>query len=232
MTAAVERGDLDEAARQGAMAGPGVVEQALRSKVRETVLAGIVAAPATEDRAELLVALAKVAGGGDRRTAIPAARAARAIAEQLAKKELPDDVAADDVQAWRNAYEQLALAHGRVIEVRVAALETAAALGHVADPAALGFDLAKAMADPDPALRVAALELIPRPTSHAVYAVIVPALGDGNGAVALAAAETLCADAGDDPTAVKTALGETGAAQLKMIAKAHPAAKDLVRCVR
>ena len=45
MTAAIERGDLDEAARQGALAGPGVVEQALRSNVRETVLAGIVAAP-------------------------------------------------------------------------------------------------------------------------------------------------------------------------------------------
>jgi trehalose/maltose hydrolase-like predicted phosphorylase len=91
------------------MAGPAVVEQALRSNVRETTLAGIVAAPACEDRAELLVALAKVAGGGDRRTAIPAARAARTIAEQLAKKELADDIAAGDIQAWRDAYE-----HGQI----------------------------------------------------------------------------------------------------------------------
>ena len=232
MTAAVERGDLDEAARQGAMAGPAVVEQALRSNVRETRLAGIVAAPACEDRAELLVPLAKVAGSGDRRTAIPAARAARTIAEQLAKKELADDIAPDDVQAWRDTYEQLALARGRVIEVRIAALETAAALAHVGDPMALGFDLGKVMADPDPALRVAALELIPRPTAKAMYAVIVPALGDGNAAVAFAAADTLCADAGDDPAAVKTALGPTGAAQVKAIAKTHPAAKDLARCVR
>jgi hypothetical protein len=232
MTAAVERGDLDEAARQGAMAGPAVVEQALRSNVRETVLAGIVAAPASEDRAELLVALAKVAGGGDRRTAIPAARAARTIAERLAKKELPDDIAADDVQAWRDVYEHLALAKGRVIEVRIAALETASALGHVADPMALGFDLAKVMADPDPALRVAALELIPRPTAKAMYAVIVPALGDASAAVSFAAADSLCADAGDDPAAVKAALGATGTAQIKAIAKTHPAAKDLARCVR
>jgi hypothetical protein len=232
MTAAVERGDLDEAARQGAMAGPAVVEQALRSKMRETVLAGIVAAPASEDRAELLVPLARVAGGGDRRTAIPAARAARAIAEQLAKNPLADDIAADDVQAWRDAYEQLALAKGRLIEVRIAALETAAALGHVGDPTALGFDLAKVMADPDPALRVAALELVPRPTAKAMYAVIVPALGDSRDAVSLAAAETLCADAGDDPAAVKAALGPTGTAQVKAIAKTHPAAKDLARCVR
>lgn len=232
MTAAVERGDPDEAARQGAMAGPRVVDQALRSKVRETVLAGIVAAPVCEDRAELLVPLARVAGGGDRRTAIPAARAARTIAEQLAKKELADDIAADDVQAWRDAYEQLALGKGRLIEVRVAALETAAALGHVGDPMALGFDLAKVMVDPDPALRVAALELVPRPTAKAMYAVIVPALGDSSSAVSLAAAETLCADAGDDPAAVKAALGPTGMAQVKAIAKAHPAAKDLARCPR
>jgi hypothetical protein len=232
MTAAVERGDLDEAARQGAMAGPAVVDQALRSNVRETTLAGIVAAPACEDRAELLVALAKVAGGGDRRTAIPAARAARTIAEQLAKNPLADDIAEGDVQAWRDAYEHLALAKGRVIEVRVAALETAAALGRVGDPAALGFDLANAMADPDPALRVAALELIPRPTAKAMYAVIVPGLGDGSSAVSFAAAEALCADAGDDPEAVKAALGSTGAAQIKAIAKTHPAAKDLAHCVR
>jgi len=229
MTAAVERGDLDEAARQGALAGPGIVEQALRSNVRETVLAGIVAAPAVEDRAELLVALAKVAGGGDRRTAIPAVRAARTIAEQLAKKDLPDDLAAGDVQAWRDAFEHLALARGRVIEVRVAALETASALGHVGDPSAIGFDLAKVMTDPDPALRVAALELIPRPTAKAMYPVIVPALGDSNAAVAIAAAEALCADAKDDPVAVKSALGPTGAAQIKALAKRRP---ELARCTR
>jgi len=229
MTAAVERGDLDEAARQGALAGPGIVEQALRSNVRETVLAGIVAAPAVEDRAELLVALAKVAGGGDRRTAIPAARAARTIAEQLAKKDLPNDLAAGDVQAWRDAFEHLALARGRVIEVRVAALETASALGHVGDPSAIGFDLAKVMTDPDPALRVAALELIPRPTAKAMYPVIVPALGDSNAAVAIAAAEALCADAKDDPVAVKSALGPTGAAQIKALAKRRP---ELARCTR
>ena len=229
MTAAVERGDLDEAARQGAMAGPGVVEQALRSNVRETVLAGIVAAPACEDRAELLVPLAKVAASGDRRTAIPAARAARTIAEQLAKKDLADDIAPDDVQAWRDAYEHLALTKGRVIEVRVAALETAAALGHVGDPTALGFDLANVMADPDPALRVAALELIPRPTAKAMYAVIVPALGDSNGRVAVAAAEALCADAKDDPSAVKSALGATGTAQIKALAKQRP---ELARCTK
>src|ERR1043166_1345774 len=41
MRAAVERGDLDEAARIGANAGPSVVERALMSRDRSTQLAGI-----------------------------------------------------------------------------------------------------------------------------------------------------------------------------------------------
>ncbi|MEO8843515.1 MAG: hypothetical protein ABI591_19450 [Kofleriaceae bacterium] len=221
MTAAVERGDLDEAARQGALAGPNVVEQALRSKTRSTVLAGIVAAPSTEDRAELLPALARVAGGPDRRTAIPAVRAAHAIAEGLAKKDLADDIAADDVQTWRASFELLAVTPGRVIEVRVAALETASVLEHVIDPAQLGFDLAHVLADPDPVLRVAALELVPRPTAPALRTLIVPALGDGDAAVARAAAQTLCADAAEDLAAVKAALGGDGLAKIKAIVKAH-----------
>ncbi|MBA3542469.1 MAG: hypothetical protein H0T79_22835, partial [Deltaproteobacteria bacterium] len=75
MRAAIERGDLDEAARQGAMAGPVIVERALASRDRTTQLAGIVAATEVEDRAELLPALATLASGPDRRTAIPAGRA-------------------------------------------------------------------------------------------------------------------------------------------------------------
>jgi hypothetical protein len=235
MTAAVERGDLDEAARQGALAGPTIVAQALASKTRTTVLAGVVAAPTTEDRAELLPALARVAGGGDRRTAIPAARAARAIADQLAKKDLPDDLAPDDLQRWRASFEQLALVRGRAIEVRVAALETAAALEHVLDPEQLGFELARALADPDPALRVAALALVPRPTASGLRAPIAGSLGDASSEVALAAAQTLCADAADDPAGVKAVLGAQGLARIKVLVKAHPNApetRDAARCLR
>jgi hypothetical protein len=235
MTAAVDRGDLDEAARQGALAGPRVVTQALRSKTRATVLAGIVAAPVTEDRAELLPVLAQIAGGGDRRTSIPAARAALTIAESLAKKDLADDIAADDVQTWRAAFEALALTRGRVIEVRVAALETAAALEHVVDPTQNGFDLARVMSDRDPLLRVAGLELIPRPTPASLRVAIVPALADSDPAVVLAAAQTLCADFADDPDGIKTALGADGLAQIKAIVKAHPNAiesRDGSRCLK
>jgi hypothetical protein len=235
MTAAVERGDLDEAARQGALAGPNVVEQALRSKTRSTVLAGIVAAPTTEDRAELLPALARVAGGADRRTAIPAAHAARTIAEQLAKKDLADDLADDDIETWRATFEVLAMTKGRTIEVRIAALEICSALEHVIDPAQLGFDLAHALADGDPLLRVAALELVPRPTAAALRAMIVPVLGDSDAAVTLAAAQTLCADAADDSGAVKAALGADGVAKIKAVVKAHPnaiEARDASHCLK
>lgn len=235
MTAAVDRGDLDDAARQGALAGPAVVERALTSKVRATVLAGILAAPAVEDRAELLPTLARIARGHDRRTTVPAAHAARAIAEALATHELPDDLAPDDVQGWRSLFEQLSLNRGAPIEVRVAALETAAALEHAIDPHDLGFDLGRALGDADPALRIAALTLVPRPTAAALRAALVAALGDGDPAVALAAAQTLCADADDDLAAVKTSLGAAGIAQLEALVATHAhahEARDVARCLK
>jgi hypothetical protein len=71
MKAAIDRGDLDDAARQGRLAGPAIVERAIASADRATRLAGIVAAPVVDDRAELLPALARAASGPDRRTAIP-----------------------------------------------------------------------------------------------------------------------------------------------------------------
>src|SRR5688572_25889343 len=54
MTDALDRGDRDEASRQGVLAGPVAVEQALANPVRTTQLAGIIAAPRVEARAELL----------------------------------------------------------------------------------------------------------------------------------------------------------------------------------
>ena len=120
MTAALERGDVDEAARQGVLAGPAVVERALASTTRATVLAGIAAAPVVADAAEMLPALAAVAARGDRRVAIPAARAARRIARALVRSDLPDDLAAADLDDWRQAWLQLATAPDRFVEVRVA----------------------------------------------------------------------------------------------------------------
>ncbi len=142
MTAALERNDPGEAARQGALAGPAVVEQALHARSRTTQLAAILAAPTTEDRAELLPALSDLAAGPDRRTAIPAARAARTLAIERSHRDLPDDLAAEDVATWRARFESIARDTDHFVEVRVLALETADALG--------GYDHTAFAADPDP----------------------------------------------------------------------------------
>ncbi|HEY1813973.1 MAG TPA: hypothetical protein VGG74_16595 [Kofleriaceae bacterium] len=155
MTAALERGDLDEVARQGSLAGPAVVEKALASHDRATQLAGIVAAPAVEDRAELLPALARIAAGHDRRTAIPAARAALAIAHAFGEHERPDDIAPGDVETWRASFEHIARADDALVEARVISLEVA----HALVPDQLGFDLAALLLDHDPDVALAAAQI-------------------------------------------------------------------------
>ena len=155
MTAALDRGDLDEVARQGALAGPAVVEQALGAHDRQAQLAGIVAAPAVEDRAELLPALARIVAGTDRRTSIPAARAARAIAVAFAAHDRPDDIAAADVELWRASFEAIARSNRSLVESRMLALEVAHALA--GDQ--LGFDLAALINDADADVALAAASI-------------------------------------------------------------------------
>ena len=69
MTDAFERGDVDEASRQGVLAGPAVVEAGLRSPVRTTQLAAIAGAPTVEAAPELLPALAATAASAGRSSA-------------------------------------------------------------------------------------------------------------------------------------------------------------------
>jgi hypothetical protein len=237
MAGALERGDVDEAARQGAIAGPAAVEQALASRARLTRLAGSVAAPAVEGRAELMPALAAAAAGPDRRTAIPAATSARVIARELARSELPDDLAPDDLEAWRAQYEQLARTPGHFVEVRRLALDTASSLAHALDPDALGFELAALLADPDPALRALAVALVPRPTAAAHHAALAGAVvGDADPEVALGAAKTLCGDldrTGSDVVAVHATLGAAGLDRIRALVAAAPrgTAADAARCL-
>ena len=182
MKAAIDHHDLDEAARQGMLAGPAIVLHALRDHDRPAQLAGIAAAPQVEDRAELLGPLAKLAGGPDRRTAIPAARAALQIARKLA---LPiDDVATEDLAAQHDAWLALATRPERWIELRVIALQVAAALGDV--PLA---------SDPDPAIRLAAVELQPTPAPASLRPALAALVAtDVDDRVAVAAAQVLCLD--------------------------------------
>ncbi|HWO21560.1 MAG TPA: hypothetical protein VNO30_22480 [Kofleriaceae bacterium] len=236
MRAAMDRGDIEEAARQGALAGTTVLEQALAAPDRPAQLAAIAAAPAASDqpaaRAELLPALARVAAGPDRRTAIPAARAAREIARSLygharppgAAAELPDDLAPADVLALRQAWAALAARTELRIEVRVLALDTAAAL----EPGGTGVDLAAALADPDPAYRRAAIALVPMPVPPALRGALAgAAAGDADPGAALDAAAVLCADlAVDPPRPILDALGPRGLARLRELVAASAKAGD------
>lgn len=286
MRAAFERGDVDEAARQGALAGPAVLERILRAPDRPertgsstpqrspsadptskpppapatskpppapaaadagggslraapselpgklprsdgaganlgsalpidrmTKLAAIAAAPIVEDRAELLAVLAEVAGGPDRRMAIPAAGAARAIARELARRGRPDDLAPDDIATWRATWAGLALRTDRWIELRLIALDTAAAL----DPAGLGVDPATALGDRDPAFRRAAATIVPLPAPRTSYRALATAVvEEPEPDIALAAGQSLCtAIDATNQRAVLDALGAAGLARLR-----------------
>jgi len=231
MTDAYERGDVDEASRQGVIAGPAIVEQAFDAPLRATKLAAIASAPHVEARAELLPALAELASTADRRVAIPAAHAARTIARELAMHDLPDDIADDDVMTWRALFDQIAHAETRFVEVRVLALDTVASLAQTINPSSLGFDLASALADPDPAMRAAAVALVPRPTPDALRAPLAHAVqNDADDKVALLAAQALCGDHRDPALAL---LGAQGTARIKrLVAGISPkVTRDAMRCL-
>ncbi len=250
MKTAMEAGDLERAAHQGVLAGPLVVEQALRSPDRATRMAGIAAATATDDRIELLEPLAAAAAGPDRRTAVPAAHAGRTIAREIARDvslgDLPDDIAPEDVLRWRDAWGEIANDRTRWIEARVLALDVAAALdasvhGSTASPTAptsgrmttggIGIDLVAALADPDPGFRRAALALTPVPLPAALRAPLASTVvKDTDPLVALGAAQALCADlVADKPAPILTALGPPGLSRLRTIISTDGASRGVVR---
>ena len=231
MTDAYEKGDLDEATRQGVNAGPAAVETGLTVASRATRLAAIAAAPLVEAPAELLPALATLAAGPDRRTAIPAAASARAIARELALHELPDDLGADDVTTARALFDSIARNGEHPIETRVLALDTVASLSVVLEPGAMGFDLGVALGDRDPAYRAAAVALVPRPTPAKVRGLLAKTvLDDADRKVALGAAQALC---GDDRAAALPLLGARGLDRVKKLVATMPkrATRDAARCL-
>lgn len=233
MRASIDGGDVDEAARQGMLAGPKVIEQALAAPDRPAKLAGIAAAPSAVDREELLQPLFRVASSGDRRIAIPAAISARTIARDMSRTELPDDVAHEDVVAWGTHWAALARDRDRFIEIRTIALDVAIAL----DPA---IGLAPLLADPDPAVRRAAIAVIPAPVPGPLRMPLAAlVIKDTDNSVALAAAASLCADlAQDPPPAILDALGTAGLDRIKSLvisgvnSGAKPLVHDASRCLR
>jgi hypothetical protein len=234
MRAAIDRGDIDEASRQGMLAGPAIVEQALAAPDRSAILAGIAAAPTVTAREELLAPLAEVAGNPDRRTAIPAARAALAIARELATRtDLPDDLAPEDVATARQLYVELAKDRDRWIELRVIALDVAVALDR---SGGIGVDLGGALTDTDPAYRRAAVAVVPAPVPPMLRPALVAAvLKDTDPDVALAAAAALCADLAIDPKQpVVDALGAAGIERIRSLTATGKsvAVRDAKRCLK
>jgi hypothetical protein len=250
MKAALEKGDLDEASRQGVLAGPAVVEAALASPDRATVLAGIAAAPRVEDRAGLLEPLAQIARGADRRTAIPATRAAAQIARELARNEPADDIADADIVASRDRFADIALDRTRWIEVRVLAVDTAVYIERsrlipagtsapglqrpLLDPAhadGTGVPLAPSLADPDPAIRRIVLAHAPSPLPPELRDPIARAVvSDIDPLVALAAAAVVCADLAFDPAEpILSALGAAGITRVQTIVTTSGAPRGHLR---
>jgi hypothetical protein len=253
IVAAHGRGDHDEVARQAGSAGAAGVASLIAADDRPAAVAGIAAAPHVPDPWELFDELEARAAGWDRSLAAPAAHAAAVIVRGLdgdvaIQMELPDDVLADVEAGWR----ALAMRADRWADVRVHALEVAArvAAARIATADAApgpGYDLIALLADDDPEVRRAAAELTPLPAPEAWRAPLAAAIaGDVEPAVAVAAAQALCAEIGPAPpgtagdaqiAAVVAALGDDAAARLRTIFKgAIPAVPpgalvDAARCL-
>lgn len=234
-----ERGDLDEVRRWGAAATPDELIGRLAAADRVEVLAAIAAAPASPDGAALLPALATLAGGWDRSLAAPAARAARAIARGLdGDRAIRDDLDDDALAAAADAWAALAARRDRWSDVRALAIEIAADLtaarAATADaPPDRWIHLAAHFGDPDPEIRLAALERVDIPAPEALRAPLVDRLvADRDPRVRLVAAQALCAA---DPRAAVAALGEPGREALYAVIAAPTdrtgALLDAARCL-
>jgi hypothetical protein len=245
LAAAHARGDHDEVARLADQAGAAIVATLLLDDDRTAFQVGLAAATHVPDPWDLLLPLGRLAAGWDRSRAAPAAYAAarisRGLDEDLAiLHDLPDD----QLETLQQGWAAIAARADRWADVRVHALEVAAALAEARrvtaeDPPGLGYDLALVLTDEDAEVRRAGCELVPQPAPADSLATLGAAVrGDVDGAVALACAQALCAGLAWDPaTPVLTALGDEGAARLRAIAKgplpAVPAGAlvDAVRCL-
>jgi len=245
LAAAYVRGDLDEVARLGGQLGASGLAPLLAGPAAP---AAIAAAPAAPDAWELLADLAVPAAGWDRALAAPAARAAAQIARHLDAGGVERaEIADDDLAASQATWLALARRADRWADVRVHALEVVARVAAARagdDPAPGGaappaYDLAGFLADGDPEVRRAALELLPQPLPAPLRPALATAVADdADPAVALAAAQALCADLGFGAPAapVLTALGGPGLARLRTLVAAgapasQPALLDAARCL-
>ena len=210
---ALSRGSQVELEEIGANLTGDDLSRLLASGDRRVVLASLVATRTAADGWQMLSALAGHARQPDRPIAELAAEIALALTRALARDALPgQDSATHDLSAhraaWRAVLEQASLA----IDIRVRAVEILTTLAHASGDPEPPFPLAVALADEDPELRRAALELWPpghvaKLRAHAVRLLTE----DAEPAVALAAAQALCSPGPDaDMPAVLTAIGDPG----------------------
>lgn len=209
--------------------------------------AATIAATAVDDGWTLLAPLAAQAAGWNRAAAVDATRAAATIARTLdGDRAIAEDIADDELAAIGARWLAIAAGPDRWPDVRVTALEIAARIARARkatadDDPGLGYDLAAGLADPDPALRRAAAELVPQPTASDWYTPLARAvINDPDPAVVVAAAQALCGDlaAGDPATTILTAIGPAGLERLRTVftAKASGALPpgavvDAARCL-
>ena len=207
---------IDRAARK--LSAPQLLE--LIGGGRSETRAAVFAASLNNDGTAMLGALSDIAGGFDRSLAVPAARAARAIASALdraalAEREIPRRLIAEAAVGWHR------IARDRQLwsDVRIVALEVARDLTEL-----LGADGSKPVielvADPDSEVRRAALELLPSPLPAERYGRVAAKITDTDREVAIAAAAALCFGVrfGDDAAAIRKAAGAAGIAAISALA--------------
>jgi hypothetical protein len=214
---------------------------ALESTDRQVVMAATVAIRAAEDGWVLLARLAELASRPDRPVAAAAAESAAVIAARtdatlLDQHEITSVELGERIQAW----SALAAAQHRWPDVRVHALEVSAHLARAGGGSEVGYDLDAMAVDPEPEVRRAAFELLPRPLSDTARAIVARAVADdAEPVVALAAAQALCSGLGlDDAEPAEPALDALGDAGMKRLRalilnpRLPPAARlDGARCV-
>ena len=210
---------------------------------REVTRAAIEASAGADDGWLTLVPLAALAAGPDRSLAAPAAFSAERIArafdrDRMLELDVPDEAARAALAAWRS----LGATADRWADVRVHALEVTthlhAALGADAGPDDAPYDLDALIADADPEVRRAALELLPQPIpTGAIPKAAAILRGDTDPIVAIVAAQVLCAGLAfdDEPTAILAAIDSAGMTRLAalIVDSAMPpgAIADAKRCV-
>lgn len=188
---------------------------------RAETRAVVFAAPFNDEAVAMLPHLSDVAGGYDRSLAVPASRAAREIAGSLdgpaiAEREIPRRDLAEAAVAWHRVARDRSL----WADVRIAALEVSRDLTRLltGDGTKTSIEL---VADPDPEVRRAALELLDSPLPPARYARVVDRLlADSVDEVALAAAAALCSGVrfGDDLGPIREAAGSRGLERVAALA--------------